>query len=1213
MAAESVQSDIVIAVQTTGVDEAVTNLDKLATVSETTSKATESAARGLRGLAQQDETYRAIQKVETAQRRLNLAMAQGLTDTQEYSAAARVLAQRQEEVARFTGSRGANDNALGLNNMQLLESMHIFKSLADQMIAGQSAARALAMESGRIGQVLTSGQGSAVDTLKAMGSALTSMITPGRLVGGAIVGSLAGIQFAASAAQSALAELGRASEKINLPASSILGARSVGAGAGLSRDQTDAALASATNQFAEYKTNGGEVFDMLSKIDRGFLSVTDRARGASEWIDAVILEIKKLPSDQALNLAQKLFGADQGKLLLDSIRSGAMSMQAIADAASNSGAATNEAAKRAAEMEKQIAAAAETADTKLLVAFQSLGSPVESLKLSWYGVVGGIGDAIAKSKELQLFLGGMAHPFDAIANAASGAWSAATGGKTTTTPIGRLIPSADSGIVQPQAATAGDDRARAAYLNSAADAEKIRQDAAFAAQAKMADTFAQRDAIIVEKARADSLRDSTNALKIAATAEAERTQNLVDSARQARDLAKSSADRLAMAGMSAFDRAHAEIDNQVRDLRAKLLPADTSPVTVAFNDTARAATTLSDSFVAAAARFDKLSSATLAPPTPALGPSLQPIAPASPALPIFAQAPVDTSNADKAMTAFGATTRAANSLTDALVGAAAALTKAPGATGSAPIFAGGASFDLSKAAEAIKAIESAGSGGYAAIGPKTRTGDRAFGAYQVMGDNLSAWTSKYAGGAMNAQDFLNNPRAQDAVFAGQFTTLVNKFGNLTDAVSAWFTGRPLAEGKNRSDGMTTGAQYVTKFQNIYGGVTPATPATPTGAAPIASRASIESSIDKFAADSHAAVNVELYDSKIAALTKDLDAQERTLARQTDALGRSDEEVLKASKAQEIYNQFAAQGVKLGPEQVAAIDAVAGRYADLTKRTKEAADANAEYIKGMDSVRGLATNSVTSLAQGLIQGQKPKDLLKGILSNVENAGISNSVNFLSDKIFDKQGTTGAGTVGGDLFASANSFGKSLLSSISDALGFGNGKAANAQQMNVNATTVNVSGATAGLAGLGGSGGGGTGGFFQSIGSAIGSFFNSGPTPTVGGAGSLAVPTFAEGGVMGPSGPIPMRAYAGGGVAHTPQLALFGEGSGPEAFVPLKGGAIPVQMNGNGGGTSVSVHNYAGVDIEPRVTAGHVELIVGKRVAQAMAQVPTMMQDYQRRTA
>ena len=55
---------------------------------------------------------------------------------------------------------------------------------------------------------------------------------------------------------------------------------------------------------------------------------------------------------------------------------------------------------------------------------------------------------------------------------------------------------------------------------------------------------------------------------------------------------------------------------------------------------------------------------------------------------------------------------------------------------------------------------------------------------------------------------------------------------------------------------------------------------------------------------------------------------------------------------------------------------------------------------------------------------------------------------------------------------------------------------------------------------------------------------------------AVP-FAQGGIMTAHGSLPLARYAGGGVADSPQLALFGEGRLPEAFVPLPDGrTIPV---------------------------------------------------------
>lgn len=56
-------------------------------------------------------------------------------------------------------------------------------------------------------------------------------------------------------------------------------------------------------------------------------------------------------------------------------------------------------------------------------------------------------------------------------------------------------------------------------------------------------------------------------------------------------------------------------------------------------------------------------------------------------------------------------------------------------------------------------------------------------------------------------------------------------------------------------------------------------------------------------------------------------------------------------------------------------------------------------------------------------------------------------------------------------------------------------------------------------------------------------------------------FAKGGVMTGAGPLALNRYASGGVANRPQLALFGEGRTPEAYVPLPDGrSIPVRMQG-----------------------------------------------------
>lgn len=83
---------------------------------------------------------------------------------------------------------------------------------------------------------------------------------------------------------------------------------------------------------------------------------------------------------------------------------------------------------------------------------------------------------------------------------------------------------------------------------------------------------------------------------------------------------------------------------------------------------------------------------------------------------------------------------------------------------------------------------------------------------------------------------------------------------------------------------------------------------------------------------------------------------------------------------------------------------------------------------------------------------------------------------------------------------------------------------------------------------------------------------GLTPLGGSVGFLAGVSrafgFASGGVMSARGPVPLKKYQSGGIATGRQVALFGEGSGPEAFVPLPDGrAIPVQMNERGNGPTV----------------------------------------------
>lgn len=99
------------------------------------------------------------------------------------------------------------------------------------------------------------------------------------------------------------------------------------------------------------------------------------------------------------------------------------------------------------------------------------------------------------------------------------------------------------------------------------------------------------------------------------------------------------------------------------------------------------------------------------------------------------------------------------------------------------------------------------------------------------------------------------------------------------------------------------------------------------------------------------------------------------------------------------------------------------------------------------------------------------------------------------------------------------------------------------------------------------------------SLLGNFFGGGasssfanPSFGVDTAGLLGPASpFAMGGIMTSMGPLKLKRYAAGGIASGPQLAMFGEGSRPEAYVPLPDGrSIPVTMKGNGVGANVTVN-------------------------------------------
>lgn len=91
-----------------------------------------------------------------------------------------------------------------------------------------------------------------------------------------------------------------------------------------------------------------------------------------------------------------------------------------------------------------------------------------------------------------------------------------------------------------------------------------------------------------------------------------------------------------------------------------------------------------------------------------------------------------------------------------------------------------------------------------------------------------------------------------------------------------------------------------------------------------------------------------------------------------------------------------------------------------------------------------------------------------------------------------------------------------------------------------------------------------------------------------------PGFADGGIMTRWGPMPLRHYADGGITSSPSLFTTSEYFQPEAIIPLKNGAVPVELrasnsNAAGGGKPTVVQIDASVHIYGNATNEQVDRV------------------------
>lgn len=118
--------------------------------------------------------------------------------------------------------------------------------------------------------------------------------------------------------------------------------------------------------------------------------------------------------------------------------------------------------------------------------------------------------------------------------------------------------------------------------------------------------------------------------------------------------------------------------------------------------------------------------------------------------------------------------------------------------------------------DAIASIESKGSGDYGAVGPTHPKMGRALGRYQIMESNIGPWSMEALGREVTPDEFMSDPKIQDAIFDKKFQGYVAKYGP-EGAAQAWFGG-PGGVGKtDRKDVLGTSiGGYGKKFMGNLG-------------------------------------------------------------------------------------------------------------------------------------------------------------------------------------------------------------------------------------------------------------------------------------------------------------------------------------------------------------------------------------------------------------
>lgn len=319
----------------------------------------------------------------------------------------------------------------------------------------------------------------------------------------------------------------------------------------------------------------------------------------------------------------------------------------------------------------------------------------------------------------------------------------------------------------------------------------------------------------------------------------------------------------------------------------------------------------------------------------------------------------------------------------------------------------------------------------------------------------------------------------------------------------------------------------------------------------AQKQAILANFEQLAAQEKALKAQEEYRRGVEQLEQTNAKQRQEMVEQTEALKRSAETYgLAESTISSMVSARLEDAIAIARQNGASEDAIAvlEDELDLRKKLTAALEDNdlARLVSNTASAKAKKTDAdLATLDRALASGKIDKKQYEEAI-----AGIKDSVSELDE--FTRQAARNMQTAFADFLfdpfsdgvqSMAQKFGTAIQRMVADA--------ASAQLMNILFGEMGKTGKISGLVGTG-------------IDWLTKSFSGG---SSLGGGG---IYSWADGGIMTSDGPVPLRKYARGGIATSPQMAMFGEGSMPEAYVPLPDGRrIPVQMAG-GASPNITVH-------------------------------------------